>query len=205
MFVFSTNPPLLCLRAVILVVLCPSLNCWRNYPSSMQNTDPTRNSCQCSEIFASETFAQVISSYRASHHSLVRPHTEQVIQEKNHSCSERTWTLSLRPHAPQESLNFWNHLSKCNHWYKQKDWSRDSTLCGKEASVMIQICGSAKKLWENLKKFLTNIAMTWLLPITYTTNILRVPGRTCRWILVTYILYWLDFTSELLFQGGKLR
>lgn len=66
-FVFSTNPPLVSPRAVILAVLCPSLNCWRDYPASTQNTDPIRNSCQCLEIFASETFAQVIPPYRASH------------------------------------------------------------------------------------------------------------------------------------------
>lgn len=33
-FFSSTNPPLVSLRALILVVLCPSMNCWANYPDA---------------------------------------------------------------------------------------------------------------------------------------------------------------------------
>lgn len=62
----STNSPLVSLRALTLVVLCRSMNCWGDYHAPMQNTDPTWNSSQCLEIFASGVFTQVISPYRAS-------------------------------------------------------------------------------------------------------------------------------------------
>ena len=60
------HPPFMSLRAFILVVFCPSMNCWGDYRAHMENTDPTWNSSQCSEGFASGIFTQVISLYRAS-------------------------------------------------------------------------------------------------------------------------------------------
>lgn len=52
---------------------------------------------------------------------------------------------------------------------------------------MIDMMDLPKTYMEIERKHLTNIPLTWLLPITYITNVLRVPGRAHRWILVTYI------------------
>lgn len=62
----STNPPLVSLRALILVVLCPGTNCCRDCHAPLQNADLIWNSSQVLEIFASGIFTQVISPYRAS-------------------------------------------------------------------------------------------------------------------------------------------
>lgn len=59
--------------------------------------------------------------------------------------------LSLRPRAPGISLNFWDHLSKCNHCYKQKIAPESVTLCGEGNMCYDTYGGYAKKLCENTK------------------------------------------------------
>lgn len=78
----STNPPLVSLRALILVVLCPSANCRGGYHAPMQNPDPTCNSSQQSELFLPLGFSprsSLLTQHQTVLHSLVRPHTEQAI------------------------------------------------------------------------------------------------------------------------------
>lgn len=58
LFFNPINHPLVSLRALVLVVFCLSMNCWGDdFPH--ENTDPTCNSPQYSEMFASGIFTQV--------------------------------------------------------------------------------------------------------------------------------------------------
>lgn len=69
---------------------------------------------------------------------------------------------------------------------------------------MIHMVDLPKTYMKIQRQYLTNIPLTWLLPITYITNVLRIPGRTCRWILVTYILSCLVSIRQLVVDVSQI-